>query len=135
MFVLYTQDLKLRTLSPEHCERSIEGAMLLQPGKRDVFFVLNNALYDFNSDQMMFTRRDIKFNGLNQQGLCLSETEFLATQGRNIVKHNMETEKEEVVYETETGSTFNDCVLVTAGRYLLVTDNDGLFLVFDTPLA
>ena len=65
MFVLYTQDLKLRTLSPEHCERSIEGAMLLQPGKHDVFFVLNNVFYDFNSDQMTFTRRDIKFNGLN----------------------------------------------------------------------
>lgn len=47
----------------------------------------------------------------------------------------METEKEETVYETETGGTFNDCVVVTAGRYLLLTDNNGLFLVFDTPLA
>lgn len=50
VFVLYTQDLKLRTLNPQPCERSIEGAMLLQPGKHDVLFVLNKVVYDFNSD-------------------------------------------------------------------------------------
>ena len=39
------------------------------------------------------------------------------------------------MYESETGGPFDNCVLVTAGRYLLTTDNDGLFLVFETPLA
>ena len=66
VFVLYTQDLRLRTLSPEHCERSIEGALLLQPGRHDVVFVLNKVAYDFSTDEMKFTRTDVGFNGLNQ---------------------------------------------------------------------
>lgn len=63
-----------------------------------------------------------------------SQNEIFATLGPKIVTYNINTNKTKALYAS-TLTTFDDCHLVTAGPYFLISGHDGRFLVFKTQYA
>jgi len=52
--------------------------------------------------------------------MLLNENEFVSTNGNSIVKVNMKTGAETIVYSTD--NLFDGCVLNPAGIYVIATD-------------
>lgn len=136
LYLLYYNNLTIKLLTPTDAPESIEGALMQNNSISNILIFLKGRYYTYSSEEFTFHQHAIKNPGPDnnfeyQQGLMASHNEIFATLGSKIVIYNINTNKTKTLY-TSALTTFNDCHLVTAGPYFLISGHDGRFLVFKT---
>lgn len=134
--MLYYNNLTIKLLTPTDAPESIEGALMQNNSISNILIFLKGRYYTYSSEEFTFHLHTIKNPGPDnnfeyQQGLMASQNEIFATLGSKIVTYNFATNKTKTLYAS-TLTTFDDCHLVTAGPYFLISGHDGRFLVFKT---
>ncbi|CAL6073784.1 Hypothetical_protein [Hexamita inflata] len=132
LFNLTTQQIQKLNDGAEFNE-DISNALIMMPNGHQIQFITRNLCTEFDTQEITVTQRQFPFNGLNQHGFYIGEKEFVSTQGKSIVKVNIETEKVETVFQEE--EDMSGCNLVIAGPYILTTTASGNMIILESAYA
>lgn len=113
-------------------ESPVENGLFLHPSTTEMWF-LTNKKHILHANGAKFTTEDTQFDGTGKCGMILNSDEFISTNKDTIIKVNIQTGEQELVFQG-TGN-MDGCVINPAGIYLVVVDQNGLGQIISSNYA